>query len=217
MPDTASPDQQEFPADELRRGAAALQQSLSAAQVDRLLQYLALLQRWNASYNLSAVRDPRQMVTRHLLDCLAVAPHVRGRRVIDVGSGGGLPGIPLAILMPQRDFHLLDSNGKKTRFLFQVKTALRLDNITVHRARAESFRPVEAFDSVLSRAFAALPDMVASCRHLVAARGCFLAMKGVRPLCELEAVAASCDITAVHPLVVPGLDEQRHLVEMTLR
>ena len=201
----------------LQRGCAALGLECDAGQRQQLLDYLQLLHKWNAAYNLTAVRDPALMVTRHLLDCLAVAPHVRGRRVIDVGSGGGLPGIPLAILMPQRDFHLLDSNGKKTRFLFQVKTALRLDNITVHRARAESFRPVEAFDSVLSRAFAALPDMVASCRHLVAARGCFLAMKGVRPLCELEAVAASCDITAVHPLVVPGLDEQRHLVEMTLR
>ncbi|MCB1675433.1 MAG: 16S rRNA (guanine(527)-N(7))-methyltransferase RsmG [Halioglobus sp.] len=218
MTDTASPEAQESPASSaLRRGAAALQQSLSNAQVELLLQYLALLERWNRTYNLTAVRDPAQMVSRHLLDCLAVAPYVRGQRAIDVGTGGGLPGIPLAILMPQRDFHLLDSNGKKTRFLFQVKTALRLDNIAVHQARAESFRPEAAFDTVLSRAFAALPDMVSSCRHLVTARGCFLAMKGAWPRRELEAVAALCNTTAVHPLVVPGLDEQRHLVEMTLR
>ena len=134
-----------------------------------------------------------------------------------IRRGAGLPGIPLAILFPGRDFHLLDSNGKKTRFLFQVKTALRLDNMTVHHNRVESYRPAHGFDTVLSRAFASLADMVAGCRHLLTPDGCFLAMKGIYPDEELESVAAVCQVQAVHQLSVPGLSEQRHLVEMTLR
>ncbi len=183
----------------------------------RLLDYLALLDKWNRAYNLTAVRDPLQMVTRHLLDSLAIAPYLRGARLIDVGTGGGLPGVPMAILFPEREFHLLDSNGKKTRFLFQVKTALGLDNMTVHQARVEAFQPDAAFDTVLSRAFATLADMVAGCRQLLAPDGHFLAMKGVHPEDEIAALAGVCDIQAVHPLQVPGLDEQRHLVDMTLR
>ena len=134
----------------------------------RLLDYLVLLHKWNRAYNLTAVRDPQQMVTRHLLDSLSIAPHVRGQRLIDVGTGGGLPGVPLSILFPDREFHLLDSNGKKTRFLFQVKTALGLDNMAVHQARVESFEQ-GPFDAVLSRAVASLEDMVTGCRHLLAA------------------------------------------------
>lgn len=206
---------------------------------DRLLCYLDLLQHWNRAYNLTSVRDPVQMVYRHLLDSLAIAPFLnRGmRRIIDVGSGAGLPGVPLALMFPDREFHLLDSNGKKTRFLFQVKTALGLDNMSVLQSRAESSIPDAPFDAVLSRAFATLRDMIECSWQLCAADGRFLAMKGARPIDELETItrgnhqvradaaqpiAARPDaaqpkyvrVVAVHAVVVPGLDEERHLVEL---
>jgi 16S rRNA (guanine527-N7)-methyltransferase len=142
---------------------------------------------------------------------------LQGERFIDVGTGAGLPGVPLAIARPSSCFDLLDSNGKKTRFLFQVKTALGLDNMTVRHARVESYHPEPPIDAVLSRAFASLADMVAGCRHLLTAQGRFFAMKGAYPEEELAGVAGLCDIVAVHPVAVPGLSEQRHLVEMRLR
>ena len=211
------PDLEQQLATALQRGCAALALSLEQRQQELLLEYLDLLHKWNKAYNLTAVREPEQMVPRHLLDSLVIAPYIRGQRLIDVGTGAGLPGVPMAILFPQREFHLLDSNGKKTRFLFQVKTALGLDNMQVHHARVESFQPDRPFDAVLSRAFASLSDMVGGCSHLLAPEGCFLAMKGAYPAQELGTVAAQCDITAVYPLQVPGLAEQRHLVEMALR
>jgi 16S rRNA (guanine527-N7)-methyltransferase len=182
-----------------------------------LLDYLGLLAKWNKAYNLTAVRGEAQMVTRHLLDSLVIAPHIRGQRLIDVGTGAGLPGIPLAILFPEREFHLLDSSGKKARFLFQVKTALRLDNMVVHHARVESFVADQPFEVVLSRAFASLANMVDGCHHLLTPDGRFLAMKGAYPTGELEAVSTEYEIKAVYPLAVPGLGEQRHLVEIMLR
>ncbi|MDO8860110.1 16S rRNA (guanine(527)-N(7))-methyltransferase RsmG [Haliea sp. E1-2-M8] len=200
----------------LYRGTAALELTPTSGQQTQLLAYLALLCKWNQAYNLTAVRDPAAMVTRHLLDSLAVAPWLRGSYCIDVGTGAGLPGVPLAIMFPEREFHLLDSNGKKTRFLFQVQTALPLPNITIHHARVEDFRPQRRFDAVLSRAFASLADMIAGTRHLLRPEGVFLAMKGARPDHELEAVAEQCRVRGVHPLAVPGLDEQRHLVELSL-
>ena len=169
-----------------------------------LLDYLDLLLRWNRSYNLTAVRDPLQGVTRHLLDSLSIAPFLVGERFIDVGTGAGLPGVPLAVLYPQREFHLLDSNGKKTRFLFQVKTALGLDNMAVHQARVESFHCEPAFDTMLSRAFASLEDMVFGCRHLLADDGHFLAMKGVYPGAELAAIERCCVVEEVYELAGPG-------------
>ncbi len=190
---------------------------LQSHQSDQLLQYLGLLQKWNNAYNLTAVRQPRDMVVRHLLDSLVVASHVTGQRCIDVGTGGGLPGIPLAIMLPDREFHLLDSNGKKTRFLFQVKTELGLDNITAHHARVEAYEPDHRFDMVLSRAFASLQDMVSGCRHLLSEQGHFLAMKGVVAEAELQAVASLCQLEASIPLHVPGLDEQRHLIKLVPR
>ena len=213
----SSPELERQLATDLRRGCDAMALGLDQGQQTQLLEYLALLARWNKAYNLTAVRDTAQMVTRHLLDSLVIAPHIHGQRLIDVGTGAGLPGIPLAILFPQRQFHLLDSNGKKTRFLFQVKTALRLDNIVVHHARVESFQPTGLFDVVLSRAFASLQDMVDGCRHLLVPNGRFLAMKGAYPADELEVVSTQCELKAVYPLAVPGLAEQRHLVEIMLR
>ncbi len=201
----------------LQRGCDALGLECDAGQRQQLLAYLQLLHKWNAAYNLTAVRDPAQMVTRHLLDSLAVAPYLPAGNAIDVGTGAGLPGVPLAILFPQRQFALLDSNGKKTRFLFQVKTALSLDNMLVHHQRVESFQPSGSYDVVLSRAYASLRDMVSSCRHLLGPGGRFLAMKGSLDPGELEQVAASCEVLAVHALAVPGLDEQRHLLELAPR
>jgi len=212
-PATASwPDLAPELAVDLQRGCEALGLDIAAERRELMLRYLALLAHWNRVFNLTAVRDERQMVTRHLLDSLAVAPHVCGERLLDAGSGAGLPGIPLAILFPGREFFLLDSSGKKTRFLFQVKTALGLDNMSVQRARAETFVAGKPFDAVLSRAFAPLGDMLAACRHLLAPGGCFLAMKGAYPGDELQALADRSLTAAVHPLRVPGLDEQRHLV-----
>lgn len=200
----------------LSRGTAALGLPLSSGQHTQLLAYLALLCKWNQAYNLTAVRDPAAMVTRHLLDSLALVPWLSGSYCIDVGTGAGLPGVPLAIMFPDREFHLLDSNGKKTRFLFQVQTALSLSNITIHHARVEDFRPARRFDVILSRAFASLADMLAGTRHLLQPEGVFLAMKGACPDDEIEAVAGECRLRGVHPLLVPGLDEQRVLVELSL-
>ncbi len=201
----------------LKRGCDELGVVPSGLQQERLLTYLELLTKWNRAYNLTSVREPAEMVTRHLLDSLAIAPYLSGKRLIDVGTGGGLPGIPMAILYPEREFHLLDSNGKKTRFLFQVKTALSLDNMSVHQARVQSFVAAPKYDAVLSRAFASLEDMITGCRHLLAPGGRFLAMKGAFPEHEIAAIAEHCQVEAVHVLQVPGLSEQRHLVEMTPR
>jgi 16S rRNA (guanine527-N7)-methyltransferase len=202
---------------ELAAGCEQLGLALSRAQLDALCGYLALLAKWNQAYNLTAVRAPRDMIYKHLLDSLAIGQLIAGECLIDVGTGAGLPGIPLAILFPRREFHLLDSNSKKTRFLFQVKTALGLDNMAVHHARVESYRPQAPFDAVLSRAFASLEDMVAGCAHLLGPGGRFLAMKGTYPEDELAAIRETCDVLSVTPVEVPGLAEQRHLVAMTPR
>ena len=187
------------------------------SQLEHLQTYQALLARWNNTFNLTAVRDEGQVVTRHLLDSLSVLPHLDPGACIDVGTGAGLPGIPLAIMRPEQPVHLLDSNGKKTRFLFQVKTALSLDNIVVHQTRVERFQPDSPFVSVISRAFASLQEMVRGCRHLVAPGGRLLAMKGASPDRELQACASERIDAVVHALNVPNLDEQRHLVEIRLQ
>jgi 16S rRNA (guanine527-N7)-methyltransferase len=200
----------------LQQGCDQLGLPLGAQQLQQLVDYLALLAKWNKAYNLTAIRDEVQMVTRHLLDSLAISGHITGKRLIDVGSGAGLPGVPLAIVFPHREFLLVDSNGKKTRFLFQVKTALRLDNMEVCQARVETLQVSRPFDTVLSRAFASLPDMIRDCRHLLAPEGRLLAMKGAYPAQELESVGKTGASVAVHSITVPGLDEQRHLVEIAL-
>ena len=211
------PEAAELHREQLRRGMAELQLDADALQLSRFLEYLDLLCKWNKSYNLTAVRDAPDMITRHLLDSLAVAPWIVEDSYIDVGTGAGLPGIPLAILFPDKQFHLLDSNGKKTRFLFQVKTALGLDNMVVHQARVESFRAEQPYAGVLSRAFASLDDMLLGCEHLLSDQGRLLALKGAWPAAELAAIEDKVETVAVHAIVVPGLAEQRHLVEISLR
>jgi 16S rRNA (guanine527-N7)-methyltransferase len=197
----------------LELGIEATEEQLAA-----LLEYLSLLLRWNRSFNLTAVRDPLAMVDRHLLDSLAILPHVpaAGLRLIDVGTGAGLPGVPLAIMQPENSVDLLDSNGKKTRFLFQVKTALGLANMAVRHARVEDWVPGDGYDIVLSRAFASLPDMVSCCAHLCDSETRLLAMKGQLPEGELADLGPAVRVAGVHTLLVPGLDEDRHLVELQL-
>ncbi|MDR3419275.1 MAG: 16S rRNA (guanine(527)-N(7))-methyltransferase RsmG [Nevskia sp.] len=176
-----------------------------------LLAYLEELQKWNAAYNLTAVRDPAEMVTRHLLDSLVIAPYVRSP-LLDAGSGAGLPGIPLAIAIPELQVTVLDSNGKKARFLRHAVRALGLGNVEVAEARAEDYRPQRPFAAVTSRAFASLADFVRLTDHLVALNGDWLAMKGKLDDQELQHLPAGVGIVDIKTLKVPGLDEQRHLV-----
>ncbi len=198
---------------------------LPADEQARLLDYLRLLSKWNRVYNLTAVREPAEMVTRHLLDSLAVLPYLHGARVLDVGTGAGLPGIPLAIVSAERDrerrFVLLDSNSKKTRFVRQAVGELGLDNVQVVHARTEDFSPVSGggFDTVVSRAFASIADMLAGSGQHCAPGGVMLAMKGAQPRAELAALDARPDVRftvdQVVRLTVPGLDEERHLVQLS--
>ena len=201
-------------AEELRQGAAALSVELSHTQQEQMLAYLALLNKWNKAYNLTAVRDPAEMVSRHLLDSLSVAPHVQpgGSSWLDVGSGGGMPGIPLAILFPERRFTLLDSNGKKTRFLIQVKLELKLANVEVAHSRVEQFRPAEPFAGITSRAFSSLEDFANWTRHLGDLDTRWLAMKGVQPDDELQALPLDFKVERCLVLKVPGCQGQRHLL-----
>jgi 16S rRNA (guanine527-N7)-methyltransferase len=195
----------------LESGLRTLAPTLSAEVRDALLAYLAELQKWNSAYNLTAIRDPGEMVTRHLLDSLTLLPHVRGR-VLDVGAGAGLPGIPLAIARPELQVTVLDSNGKKARFMRHAVRTLGLANVEVAEARVEAFASAQPFDTIVSRAFAAIADFFAQTAHLLAADGQWVAMKGKLDAQELAAVPARIQIRETHRLRVPGLDEDRHAV-----
>lgn len=200
----------------LRAGLVELGLNLRDHQVSQLLAFLNLLKKWNKAYNLTAIDDPEEMVALHLLDSLAILPHLEGQRFIDVGTGPGLPGIPLAIALPDKHFTLLDSNGKRVRFLFQVKVALGLKNIEEIHGRSEDYRPKEGFDGVISRAFTALPDMVDKTHHLLADTGTFYAMKGRMPEKELSELPKPYNVSSCYPLSVPGVGAERHLVTLTV-
>ncbi len=202
--------EREPPRQRLRAGLAALSLDLADATIDRLLAYVDLLARWNAAYNLTAVRDPTEMVTRHLLDSLAVLPHVRGSRLADLGSGAGLPGIPLALCHPFEQVVLVDSNGKKARFLREAVRQLGLAAVSVAESRVEAVRGT--FDCITARAFATLADMLAWGGHLLGPDGRWLALKGRVPHDEITALPAGFEVESVHRLDVPGLDAERHLV-----
>ncbi|WP_444910876.1 16S rRNA (guanine(527)-N(7))-methyltransferase RsmG [Microbulbifer sp. TRSA005] len=198
----------------LLEAAAQMSVALSDRQQDQLLEYLALLARWNSAYNLSAIRDPEQMLERHIIDSLSVVNLCGEGALIDVGSGGGLPGIPLAIVHPERAITLLDSNGKKTRFLFQVASTLPLPNIKVVNERVEAFVPEQPFAGVVSRAFASIEDMVNGSEHMLAPKGRFYAMKGKLPEDELSALPKGIKVEQVHRLSVPGCDGERHMIQL---
>lgn len=198
----------------LDTGIALLKLDLPAAAADRMLAYLAELQKWNSAYNLTAIRDPQEMVTRHLLDSLAVLPHLSGTRLLDAGSGAGLPGIPLALAQPDFQVTLLDSGGKKTRFLRHVQRQLNLNNVDVVEARAEAFQPEQLFDTVISRAFGGLAEFLQATAKLASERGQWLAMKGKLDDQELETIPKGFVLKETIPLRVPGLDEARHLLRV---
>lgn len=198
----------------LAAGVGMLALEASDEQIDRLLQYRDLLVRWNRVHNLTAVRDPQEMIAHHLLDSLAVSPYLYGETVLDVGSGAGLPGIPLAVVNPQRHFVLLDASNKRVRFLRQVIVELGLSNVEAVHERIERYRPAAPFATVTSRAFAALGDFVAAAQGLLAPDGRLLAMKGRYPEEELLALPAGYKVRAVYELGVPGLNAQRHLIEI---
>jgi 16S rRNA (guanine527-N7)-methyltransferase len=195
-------------------GTRALALELSEAQLARLVAHLDLLDEWNARMNLTAIRDRPSQLTKHLLDSLTVQPYLRGERIADVGSGAGFPGIPLAIVEPHRQFTLIESTGKKCRFLEHVRDALELKNVAVVQARAESYQPDLRFDTVLARAVGPITDLVKVAGPLVVGGGRLLAMKGRYPEQELAARLDGWKVAAVHPLSVPGLGEERHLVEL---
>ncbi|ACY86356.1 16S rRNA (guanine(527)-N(7))-methyltransferase RsmG [Edwardsiella piscicida] len=187
--------------------------SLTDQQKQRLLGYVSLLDKWNKAYNLTSVRDPRDMLVRHIMDSIVVNPYLQGQRFIDVGTGPGLPGIPLAIVRPDAHFTLLDSLGKRVRFLRQVQHELHLDNIEPVQSRVEAFVAEPPFDGVISRAFASLQDMVSWCHHLPAAhRGRFYALKGGVPQDELQNLPAGVSVEQLIRLQVPTLEGERHLV-----
>lgn len=189
---------------------------LDDKQQSSLIKYVELLNKWNKAYNLTAVRKPEQMVTRHLLDSLSICPYLRGKSLLDVGTGAGLPGIPLAIVFPERQFTLLDSNNKKTRFVVQAVSELELLNVDVVQSRVEEFESDVLFDTIITRAYSTIGDMIGQTAHLLAAEGVFLAMKGINPIAEIDELPSDYVIEQSHVVNVPGLEEERHLLEIKI-
>lgn len=189
---------------------------VSDKQRGQLVGYVELLNKWNKAYNLTSVRDPMDMMVKHILDSIIVSTHLQGKRFIDVGTGPGLPGIPLSIMNPDCEFFLLDSLGKRIRFIKQVVHELSIDNVTPVQSRVEEFQPEEKFDAVLSRAFASMTDMVEWCHHLPKEQsGVFLALKGQHPRDEMDQLPDWCSVTDIKALQVPELDGERHLVTLS--
>jgi 16S rRNA (guanine527-N7)-methyltransferase len=215
----------------LIKGAAEMGVELTPLQLEQLMHYITEFEKWNKAYNLSAVRELEQMIGRHLLDSLSVVPWLKEKielkeklgqtpkfeSIIDVGTGGGLPGIPLSIMFPQIHWTLLDSNGKKMRFLFHIKTLLKLDNVSVENRRVETFQPDKKFDAVISRAFASLQDMTEGCSHLLKPEGIFLAMKGLFPQDEIEPIKNKIDVLETIKLKVAATEGERHLLVLQLK
>ena len=199
-------------ADQLKRGLIALGLTLDRDTQQRLLDYIALIEKWNRVYNLTAIREPEKMVSHHLLDSLAVAPHLHARCLLDVGSGAGLPGIPLALANPGTQVTLLDSNHKKAAFLNQAVMELKLINAEVCSERVESWQTQNRFDVIISRAFSDMSEFVRVTRHLLAPGGMFAAMKGLHPYEEIDKLPSDCKVRQVLPLAIPGLEGARHLV-----
>jgi len=179
-----------------------------------LMEYVTELMNWNRIYNLTSVRKPTDIITRHILDSLSILPHLHGERILDIGTGAGLPGIPLAIACPARNFVLLDSSSKKLRFVQQTLGILQLENVTLENSRVEEYRPESLFDTIICRAFSDLPDFYRYAARLCSPGGRMLAMKGVYPMTEIECLEDKTVLDEVITLKVPGLDAERHLAIM---
>ena len=196
----------------LESGLNALNLQHTPEQIEKLLAFIKLIAKWNKAYNLTAVRNNEDMARLHILDSLAILPHIEGKRVIDIGTGAGLPGIPLAIFLPEVEFVLLDSNAKKTRFVQQVILELKLKNVSVIHSRAEDYQPELGFDIVTTRAFSSLPDMVTVTAHLLNPNGVILAMKGQIPEAELAEIKTTATLI---PISVPEVEAERCLVRIS--
>lgn len=199
----------------LAAGINAMGLEVTGQQLGQLTAYVELMAKWNQVYNLTAIRDKSAMVSRHILDSLTLMPHISSEHLLDVGSGPGLPGIPLAIMLPERLFSLLDGNGKKTRFMTQAKTVLGLDNVAVENHRVEAWQVERGFGEITSRAFSSLENMVTGTSHLLARGGRWLAMKGIHPdeeLAQLRITRPDVQLVESIRLLVPGCDKERHLV-----
>ena len=190
---------------------------LSEGQIEQQLALVGSLDKWNKAYNLTSVRNPKDMLTRHIMDSLAIRQYLQGQRFIDVGTGPGLPGLPLAIAEPDKEFVLLDSLGKRIRFIRQVCHELKLANVTAVQARVEDYQDEKKFDGVISRAFASLNDMLSWCEHLPAENGRFYALKGLYPQDELEQLPEQYKIESIEQIKVPGIDASRHIVIISKR
>lgn len=190
---------------------------LSESQIEQQLALVGLLDKWNKAYNLTSVRNPKDMLPRHIMDSLTVGEYLEGQRFIDVGTGPGLPGLPLAIAEPDKEFVLLDSLGKRIRFIRQVCHELKLTNVTAVQARVEDYQDEKKFDGVISRAFASLNDMLSWCQHLPAENGRFYALKGLYPQDELEQLPGHYKIESIEQIKVPGIDASRHIVIISKR
>ncbi|BFM50136.1 16S rRNA (guanine(527)-N(7))-methyltransferase RsmG [Marinomonas sp. THO17] len=201
--------------DTIQQGALQMGATLSNDTIERLVRYIAMLEKWNKAYNLTAIRDVEQMISLHLLDSLATLPYITGEKIIDVGTGPGLPGMVLAICYPDKEFTLLDSNGKKTRFLTQVKMELGMANVMVANERVEKHPQQGEYHHVISRAFASLQDMINWTLPLPKQSGNFLAMKGVYPHEEIAALPKEVEVLSIDPLSVPSVQAERHMVVMT--
>jgi 16S rRNA (guanine527-N7)-methyltransferase len=202
------------PEDLLEDGLYELGLDEQLAGDDRLMEYITELMNWNRIYNLTSVRKPTEIVTRHILDSLTVLPHLHGKRILDIGTGAGLPGIPLAVASPEREFTLLDSSSKKLRFVQQTLGIITLDNVTLENRRIEDYKTDERFDTIICRAFSDLHELYRHASRLIADDGRILAMKGVYPMTEIECLEDKDVVDEVIPLKVPGMDAERHLVCM---
>jgi 16S rRNA (guanine527-N7)-methyltransferase len=200
--------------DMLAAGAREIGIDLGAEMAETLLRLVDELEQGNAQFNLTAIRDRPGMLRKHVLDSLSVQPYLRGSRIADVGTGAGFPGLALGVVNPERRFTLIEATGKKARFVEQTIARIGCANAAIVHSRAESYRPFELFDTVLARALSSLADFVAYAGHLCAPGGRLLAMKGKRPDEEISALPKSFRVLAVHRLSVPGLEDERHLVEL---
>jgi 16S rRNA (guanine527-N7)-methyltransferase len=196
--------------------ASQLAFSVSQTQQSKLIEFVLLLHKWNKTYNLSSVRQPSEMLVKHIFDSIVVAPYLRGPRIADVGTGPGLPGIPLAIMCPEKSFTLIDSLGKRVRFMKQAIHALNIENAIPIQSRVEDVLPNQVFDVVLSRAFASLDDMLHWCKHLSDKEGVFLALKGQLHQQELNEIPKQFTLVQSIPLLIPSLAGDRHLVEIKM-